>query len=326
MAVFGYALSRYYIDVPNWLYVLFSVPIGILFFLFTTALLYDIAHSLLLKLPISTTRRDFFKHSLDVSSLAFASTLTARSLYEARYIETQKVNISLKNLQKEYKLVQISDIHIGGLIDASFIKNIVQRVNDLKPDLVIISGDLVDTTISKATAALQELLALRSVYGTYYTLGNHEYFHDVDEILMHVKSLGIKVLENENTYIGEKNRGFNLAGVHDMFGYRVKHHQPDLQKALLSRDTTSPTLLIAHQPKFLEEANNKVDLMLSGHTHGGQLYPFGLLVGLQQPYIRGLHQHSQKTQIYVNKGTGYWGPPMRLGATAEITLITLKQV
>lgn len=169
---------------------------------------------------------------------------------------------------------------------------------------------------------LAELKHLESAYGTFFVTGNHEYFHDIAKIIESLKELDIRVLENENIYIGDEGEGFNLAGVYDIFGYRTKSYVPDLSKALENLKN-SPTILLAHQPKYIEEVTHSVDLMLSGHTHGGQLFPFRFLVKLQQPYISALHQHNKELQIYVNKGTGFWGPPMRLGACSEITEITL---
>ncbi len=318
----GYILARYYLNIPNWLYFLLSLPIGVIFLLFCTALIYDASRVLLSKIPISKSRRNFFKKSLDISSLLVATALSARAMYEARFVKLEKVTIKIKNLKKPYKIVQISDLHIGGLIDADFIRDIVQRINILAPDLVVITGDLLDIDVTSAKDTLNELKGLQSRYGIYYIVGNHEYFHGIDKIINSVKSLGIRVLENENVYIGEEGAGFNLAGVYDVFGYRTNSHMPDLQKALLNTKD-SPTILLAHQPKYIEEVKEGVDLILSGHTHGGQLYPFKFLVKLQQPYIDGLHKHNENLQIYVNKGTGFWGPPMRLGASAEITEITI---
>ena len=324
--IIAYMLGRYYIDFPNWLYFLVSLPIGILFLLFCTAIIYDIFRVFLQTIPLSDSRRDFFKKSLDISSLAIASTLSARSMYEAQFIKHEKVEVNIKNLKKSYKIVQLSDIHIGGLIDEVFISNLVKRVNAIKPDIVVITGDLVDIEISRAESSLNELKKLKSKYGTYFIVGNHEYFHNIDEVITKVKSLGIRVLENENVYIGDEGDGFNLAGVYDVFGYRVESHEPDIYKALEARNVSSPTVLLAHQPLFINEIEFGVDLMLSGHTHGGQLYPFRFLVKLQQPYISGLHQHNKDLQVYVNKGTGFWGPPMRLGASSEITEIDLVGV
>jgi len=323
LGIIGYVLGRYYIDVPNWLYFLFSVPIGVLFLLFCITLFYDISHLLLRKVNISKPRREFFKKSLDISSVTLASGLSVTAMLEARFVELENVDVKIKNLKKPYSIVQLSDVHIGGLIDADFIRSIVKRVNKLKPDLVVITGDLVDMDIRKIEAPLQELTHLKSHYGTYFIPGNHEYFHNIDAILTKLKSLGIRVLKNENVYIGESDKGFYLAGVYDIFGYRAEHHLPDLNSALRKVPNDAPTILLAHQPKFIEEVRSGVDLMLSGHTHGGQLYPFKFLVALQQPYVRGLHQHDERLQIYVNKGTGFWGPPMRLGASSEITLISL---
>lgn len=324
LGILFYALGRYFIDFPNWLYFLLSLPIGVLFLLFCTTLLYDIFRLLLVHSPLSDERRHFFKRSLDISSLVVATSISAKATYDARHVSLEKVKIKLNNLQKPYKILQLSDIHIGGIIDKNFIAKIVSRVNVCEPDLVVITGDLVDTDVDKAKDALEELKNLKSKYGTFFIVGNHEYFHNIEKIIATVKALGIKVLENENVYIGKRSEGFNLVGVYDLFGYRVESHLPSITQALKNRDTTTPTVLLAHQPKFIEEVPSGVDLMLSGHTHGGQLYPFKALVKLQQGYVSGLHQHSNELQIYINKGTGFWGPPMRIGASAEITEILIS--
>lgn len=320
--IIGYMLGRYYIDFSNWLYFLFSLPIGVLFLLFCTAIIYDISRVVLKRIPISKKRRDFFKRSLDISSLALASSLSAKSIYNARDIKLEKVDIKIKNLTKSYKIAQLSDIHIGGLIDKEFIRDMVLRVNALHVDLVVITGDLIDIKMDRGRDILAELKNLESTYGTFFVAGNHEYFHDIAKIIETLKELDIRVLENENVYVGDEDEGFNLAGVYDLFGYRTKTYIPDINKALYNLKK-SPTILLAHQPKYIDEIKDSVDLMLSGHTHGGQLFPFRFLVKLQQPYISGLHQHNKELQIYVNKGTGFWGPPMRLGACSEITEITL---
>ncbi|MDD3855636.1 metallophosphoesterase [Sulfurimonas sp.] len=317
-----YMLSRYYVDIPSWLYFLFSIPIGILFLLFCTAIVYDMSRVLLSFAPISDSRRVFLKKTLDISSFAVASTLMTRSLYEAKFVKLEKVDIKIKNLKEPYKIAQISDLHIGGLINRDFVREMVERINILNPDIVVITGDLIDIDILRAMDTVDELAKLKSKFGTYYVVGNHEYFHGVEKIITAVKSLGIRVLENENVYVGENERGFNLAGVYDIMGYRTKTHMPSLVKALKDKKD-SPTLLLAHQPKFIQEVDGGVDLMLSGHTHGGQIYPFRFLVALQQPYVSGLHKYNEELQIYVNKGTGFWGPPMRLGSSSEITLISL---
>jgi len=324
IGVIGYMYARYNPEMANWLYFLLSLPMGVVFLIFSTAIIYDISHTIINKSPISNKRREFFKKGLDYASVAVALGISGRAMYEAKFIELEIVDVKIKDLKTPYSIVQISDVHIGGLIDQKFIRNIVKKVNVLTPDIVVITGDLVDIALDYAKPALEELKNLQTKYGTYFIVGNHEYLHGIDEIIKTVNSMGIKTLENENVYIGEKGKGFNLAGVYDYMGYRSEHHEPDLELALKKVDKDSPTVLLAHQPVFIEEVGDDVDLVLSGHTHGGQLYPFRVLVKMVQPYLAGLYQHSKDTQIYVNKGTGFWGPPMRLGASSEITYITIE--
>ncbi len=321
LGILGYMFSRYNPNFPNWAYFLLSLPIGIIFILFVATIIYEISSKVLNKIPMNTHRRKFFKKSLDISALAIASGINAKAVYNAQHIEVENVEVKIKNLEKEYTIVQLSDVHIGGIIDKEFISSLVKRVNTLNPDIVVITGDLVDTKLKYAKEALDEFKNLESKYGNYFIVGNHEYFHGVQSIIDYVNSLNIKTLENENVYIGQKNKGFFLAGVYDVIGYRIDSYKPDIIKALAGTKE-SPTVLLAHQPRFINEVVN-VDLMLSGHTHGGQIAPFNYLVKLAQPYIRGLNQHSKDTQVYVNKGTGFWGPPMRLGASSEISYIRL---
>ena len=325
LGAIAYPFARYYPVVPNWLYFLLSLPIGLIFLTFIVALIHDIANVTMKKTSINKKRRDFFKKSLDIGAISLVGSVNAKAMYNAKTIELEEVDVKIKNLKQEYKIVQLSDIHIGGLIDKEFIKTLVKRVNVLKPDVVVITGDLVDTKLEFATAALDELKNLESNFGTFFIVGNHEYFHGVEPIISYVNNLNITVLENENIYIGEKNKGFYLAGVYDMFGFRYGDFEPDINSAL-ENTTNHPTVLLAHQPRYINELENtkEIDLILCGHTHGGQIFPFNFLVKLQQPYVKGLNIHNQHTQVYVNKGTGFWGPPMRLGASSEITLLKLQ--
>ena len=323
VGIMFYVLGRYYIDMSNTIYYLTSVPMGVIFMTFCVAIFHDIVSVLLKQTKLTSNRRNMIKKVLDTSAIIGATALSAKAMNNALHVEIQDVNINIKNLKKEYKIAQLSDVHIGGLIDKEFVSSLVKRVNNLEVDLVVITGDLVDMDVHRIQDVLDELKALKSKYGTFFIVGNHEYFHDIELIIKTVKALGIRVLENENVYIGEEGQGFNLAGVYDLFGFRVDKFLPDILKALEGKKD-APTVMLAHQPKHLELINGGVDLVLSGHTHGGQLYPFRFLVSLQQPYVSGLHQHTKDLQIYINKGTGFWGPPMRLGATSEITNITIK--
>ena len=321
-----YPLARYFPLVPNWLYFLLSLPIGVIFLTFIIAIFHEIISFGIKKTKYTKNRREFFKKSLDIAATSVILATNAKAMDNARNIELEVVDVEIKNLKDRYKIIQLSDIHIGGLIDKHFIKDLVSKVNILGADLVVITGDLVDTKLEFAKDALDELKNLKSIYGTYFIVGNHEYFHGVSPIIDYVNSLGIKVLENESVYIGDKNSGFNLAGVYDRFGFRYGSYKPDITKAL-EDCVDSPTVLLAHQPKYIKDLENtdNIDLILCGHTHGGQIFPFNFLVKLEQPYVKGLNQHDETTQVYVNKGTGFWGPPMRLGASSEITILNLKE-
>jgi predicted MPP superfamily phosphohydrolase len=242
-------------------------------------------------------------------------------------VRVKKIQIALRRIRPGrvgYKIVQLSDIHVGPTIGRGFIEQMVAETNALAPDLIVITGDLVDGTVSVLRDAVAPLADLRARDGVFFVTGNHEYYSGVDEWLAHLPSLGIRVLRNERVVIGEGADAFELAGVDDWSaGGRVEGHGPDLSRALAGRDRGRPLILLAHQPKqIFEAAREEVDLQLSGHTHGGQLFPFGFLVRLQQPYVAGFHMH-EGTAIYVSRGTGYWGPPMRVGSPAEITQIEL---
>jgi predicted MPP superfamily phosphohydrolase len=323
--VLMYPFARYYPVVPNWVYFLLSLPIGIIFLTFTITLFHEIISFGFTKTKFTPNRRNFFKKSLDIGAVSLVVGVNAKAMENAKHIELEIVDVTIKNLKKAYKIVQLSDVHIGGLIDQKFIRNLVEKVSLLEADIVVITGDLVDTKLEYAKAALNELKNLKSTYGTYFILGNHEYFHGIESIISEVSSLDIKVLENENVYIGSKDEGFYLCGVYDRIGNRYGAYKPDINKALVNTKE-EPTVLLAHQPKYIEELETTegIDLILCGHTHGGQIFPFNYLVKLQQPYVRGLHKHNNFTQVYVNKGTGFWGPPMRLGASSEITLLNLS--
>ena len=166
---------------------------------------------------------------------------------------------------------------------------------------------------------------LKSKYGTFYVPGNHEYYNGIDGTIKAIReTTNFKILGNENARVGV----VNLAGVYDIIGLRFKAYEPDLVAALDGCDVNLPTVLLAHQPKFLKymDESAPVDLVVSGHTHGGQIFPFSLLVRLDQKYVAGLYRANENTQIYVSRGAGFWGPPVRVMAPSEISLLRLKGV
>ena len=305
------------------LYLIFSSFIGLSFMLFFFFLVYDILHIPLNKIPFDKSRRFMLKTILDVTILVLAFSYMIKGLFNGfKPPVLREVDIKIKGLKEELSIVQISDVHIGKSLGKEFFDDIVKDINTLNADIVVITGDLVDLHVSQIGDKLDSMKDIKSRYGVYFISGNHEYFHGVEAICEHLKSLHVKVLENENLVI---NGVINLAGITDLMGRRLKLLEPDLQKALLHVKPELPTVLLAHQPKITKELKNeKIDLILSGHTHAGQIFPFGLLVLLDQPYLSGLYQHSEKTQIFVSSGTGYWGPPIRVLAPSEIVKIRLN--
>lgn len=328
LGVMSYFMARYFVDFPQSLYFLVSLSIGVGFVLFVVTLLYQFL-TLMLRLvawlfpKFSEKRRGFFQNALNLTSGIFALGYLGAGLIEGRLApKLERVKIPLKNLQSPLNAVQISDLHIGGLIEENVVREIVQQVNALKPDFIVLTGDIIDTEVARVPKAMAELARLNAPLGVYFVTGNHEYFHDIQSLLENLKSIGIRVLENECVPLMRNGEAvLNLAGVYDLFGRRIGVLEPDLKQALKDRIESQPLILLAHQPKFALEVqtSHRVDLILSGHTHGGQIFPFRFLVKLDQPYLAGLYRHSSTTQIYVNRGTGFWGPPMRILARAEIT-------
>jgi predicted MPP superfamily phosphohydrolase len=324
IGIFGYLGGRYFLDIPNWLYFIFSLSLGIGFCFFVLTLLYELVHFLIHFIPFDKNKRAFIKKTSDITVVALGGAYLGTGIYEGSK-EPQVVPITItQNLfRKPYRLVQISDMHIGGLIDEEFVKKTVQTINSLDVDFIVITGDLTDAPINQIKESVSPLQNLKSKFGTFYIVGNHEYFHGLEDTISYLKTLNIIVLENNSLIIGAEENRFNIAGLYDYFGYRKEEFAPDVAKVVSQIDKTLPTLLLAHQPKQTEKLENfKPNLILSGHTHGGQIFPFAYLVKLQQPYLKGLYEISKNEAIYVNSGIGFWGPKMRLGSSAEITLIT----
>ena len=242
----------------------------------------------------------------------------------ARGFEVRRVRIPLARLSRAssgYSIVQLTDIHVGPTIGREFVERVVSETNALAPDLVVITGDLVDGTVARLRDLVEPLRGLRPRDGVYFVTGNHEYYSGADAWIAHLRAMGIIVLRNERVSIGD---AFDLAGVDDASAHRMlAGHGQDVAKALAGRDPSRAVVLLAHQPKAVKDASRgDVDLQLSGHVHGGQLVPFNWIARLDQPFIAGLHRVAQ-TWVYVSRGTGYWGPPMRVGSRAELTRIEL---
>jgi predicted MPP superfamily phosphohydrolase len=309
---------------------------GVMFLLFVMFLSAD-----LVRLFATVARRIATHDAIDLERRTFISRLTATlvavfaiatgtaavrsALAEVR---VRRLRVRLDRLPRVHNglsIVQLTDIHVGPTIGRAFIEDIVHRTNALEPDLVAITGDLVDGSVSELREAVAPLGNLRARHGVFFVTGNHEYFSGAEEWVRELARIGIRVLRNERVLIGDGADAFDLAGIDDRSALRHGGMSPvdAVTRALAGRDPTRELVLLAHQPRsFFDATSFDVGLQLSGHTHAGQVWPFNYLVRLQQPFLAGLHQRG-RSQIYVSSGTGYWGPPMRLGTAAEITHLTL---
>jgi uncharacterized protein len=274
---------------------------------------------LLLRATISTRTMSF-------ATLGAAGVLAFIGLVQARRPRVITLPLAISDLPAElegYRLVQWSDVHIGPTIQRCFVESLVQRTNQLDADAIVITGDLIDGYVDDLRAAIEPLRDLRARDGVFVVTGNHEYYWRASEWVLEFARLGLTFLENEHRVIGRGDARLVIAGVTDPAGRST--HKSDLRAALAGVPRDAVRVLLAHRPQVAEEARRLgVHLQLSGHTHGGQFFPFNLLIRLFQPVVAGLHRIGE-TLLYVSRGTGYWGPPSRLGVGGEITVIELRK-
>ena len=241
----------------------------------------------------------------------------------------KRVEVWLERLPRQFdgfRIVQLSDLHIGPLLGSRFLARVVRRCNALSPDLVAITGDLVDGDESEVGSDLEVLRELQSPHGTFFVTGNHDSYSGPSAWTRRLHELGVQVLRNERRRISRGADSFELAGVDDYQVRSVPGFGEDLEAALSDWNRDSALVLLAHDPRSFHDARRfDVDLQLSGHTHGGQIWPFRYVVRLVQPWLSGLYREGEdRSQLYVSRGTGFWGPPMRLFAPAEITELVLR--
>jgi predicted MPP superfamily phosphohydrolase len=224
-----------------------------------------------------------------------------------------------------FTIAQISDIHVGPTIKGPYLQDIVNAVNRLQPDLVAVTGDLVDGSLAELRPHVAPLAQLSSRFGSFFVTGNHEYYSGALAWIGELRRLGVQVLLDEHVVLERGGAQLVLAGVTD---FNARHFEPSHRSDPVAALAGAPAdaavrVLLAHQPRSAASAEAAgFDLQLSGHTHGGQFLPWNLFVRLQQPYTAGLHRLG-RLWVYVSRGTGYWGPPKRLGAPSEITLLRL---
>jgi predicted MPP superfamily phosphohydrolase len=277
----------------------------------------------------SPSRRQFLTRVTGGAALVAGGGSVVAGMLEARgEHEVFDVEVRLAKLPRAldgFTIVQLSDLHTGMTIDRAFVQRVVDHANRLSPDLIALTGDLVDGKVEDLQNDVAPLGQLRAKHGVFAITGNHEYYAGADPWIAEITRLGARYLRNERVTIGDADASFDLAGVDDYSADGWPGHGEDLPAALAGRDPSRALVLLAHQPRQVRRAaRHGVDLQLSGHTHGGQIWPWHYIVRLQQGgLLAGRYEH-QGTQLYVSRGCGYWGPPVRVLAPLEITRVILR--
>jgi len=276
------------------------------------------------KEPSSPERRLFLRRMLAAGIGVSATVVTgiaARSAVGGPAV--RNVTIAIPGLPQTavgMRVALVSDLHIGSISTGEFCRAVVDLVNAQQPDLVLLLGDLSDGSVAQLGDDLRPLADLRATEGTFFVTGNHEFYFDPDGWLNFIPQLGIRVLANQGVPV----RGLWLAGVHDIAG-RPSGRGPDMDAALTGRAAGQPAIMMSHSPNLVYDAvDRQVDLLVSGHTHGGQFYPAAWIISATTPVLSGL-KYFGSTQAFVTNGAGFWGPVARLGAPPDITIATLLQ-
>lgn len=272
---------------------------------------------------------DAWQHATAVLVVVLALSATLIGYFNARcpprVVEIEVPIAGLPAPLHGFRIAQISDLHVGATIKRAYVVGVVERLNALQPDLIAVTGDLVDGSVAQLGPHVAPLAGLRARHGVYAVTGNHEYYSGAAAWIAEFGRLGLHMLMNEHVVLDHDGAALVVAGVTDYSAGQFDAAQTsDPARALLSAPAGAPRLLLAHQPRSATAAAQAgFDLQLSGHTHGGQFWPWNLFVRLQQPYTAGLHRLG-RLWIYTSRGTGYWGPPKRFGAPSEITLLRLR--
>lgn len=300
--------------------------IGVMSLLVFYGLAIDLFNIALMLTPLDPV--DFDKYTLLILAAAVTGTIIfgLRHTHEAPHVKN--VEVRLKNLPPAFdgfSIVQISDLHVGPLIGRRYTQKVVAMANELKPDMMALTGDFVDGYVRDLAPGVAPLAELKAPHGAFFVTGNHEYYWDALSWVDKFRSLGLHVLLNEHVRLRKEGAEIIIAGVTDYrAGSLLRSHATDPQKALAGAPPEAVKVLLAHQSgdyAAIERAG--ADLQLSGHSHAGQYFPFTFLIRYFQTYYKGLNRY-KNLQIYVNTGTGYWGPPLKT-SPSEITRIVLRR-
>ena len=328
---------RFDLGFPSWLSTLTFILVGTFGILYTFTLLKDLVGVFMWAMnklstdqpAFSPERRSSMAHVASWFAIGGTVAASAGAIINGRrypnVVETEVVMPRLPKSLDRLRIAQISDLHVGPTVGRERVVNVVRQVTEAKPDIFVMTGDLVDGTVDQLGDIVDLLTDVPTKYGTYFCTGNHEYYSQAEPWCAFFQERGVKVLNNQHEVIETGSGNIVMAGVTDLQGGRFhEDHRCDPERAIQGAPENVASILLAHQPKvaFLTE-KGQFDLQLSGHTHGGQFFPFNFLIHFAQKYVSGLYDHDDM-KVYVNRGTAYWGPPMRLGPEQEITLITLR--
>ncbi|MGY1779917.1 metallophosphoesterase [Geodermatophilus sp. SYSU D01036] len=280
--------------------------------------------------PAAEPRRLFLARGLAATAGTVALAVSGNGARDANSAPVvRRVPVTLAGLDPRLdglRLVTFSDAHLSSTYHGRRFERVVETVNAQRPDAVAIVGDLVDGELTRLREEVAPVADLVGAQGVYFVTGNHEYYVDTVPLLAHLERLGVRVLRNERVALGRGGAAVDLAGVDDVSAAEsgLPGHRARLDAALDGRDASRPVVLLAHQPVMVDQARAAgVDLQLSGHTHGGQLWPLDPFLRLSQPAVEGYSRHG-RTQLYVTSGVGYWGPPVRVGARPEVVVVELR--
>jgi predicted MPP superfamily phosphohydrolase len=311
----------------DWAARIADVELGVIWVLFVWSILGTVPRLILLAAGVADPARSRISTAVVA---AVSLVLLAWGYAEAmRVSRVRRVAVTIPRLGKAFdglRVVLLTDTHYGPIDRARWSARVVEVVNTLEPDIVAHTGDIADGEVSERRAQAAPLGEVRAELGRVYVTGNHEYFSGAQRWVEHMAALGWEALHNRHVVVSRGDDKLIIAGVDDRTaaGSGVPGHHADHAAALAGADPELPVLLLAHQPQQIDGAvAHGVDLQLSGHTHGGQMWPFHYLVRLDQPVLQGLSRHGERTQLYTSRGTGFWGPPFRIFAPSEITLLTL---
>ncbi len=323
-------VENQYSDYFTWISYLSLGIFSILFFIFIAIDIITILTKIApIKQNFNPQRKVFLGLSVKTILAGFGGIFSIYGIINGlRIPEIITKKISFKKLPsalKNFKIAHITDLHVGSQIKAEMVQSVVDKINSINPDIVVFTGDAADGSVENYGREMEPLRNIKSKYGNYFVTGNHEYYSDLKGWLDKLSEVGFQILINQSQLLEVGNSSLLVTGIPDRTAkYYVKSHKTDIKKALKGYEDSDFKLLLAHQPKDIEHAIKfGYELQLSGHTHGGQYIPFNFFVSLAHPFLKGLHE-KDGTQIYINQGTGFWGPSIRIGTVPEITEIILS--